>query len=103
MARTFTPKIATANDLFDGDVIYFTSDGSWSRQHGEARIAHSEEDAEALLKAAQRFPERTVGVYLADVTLGSDGRPQPAHFREAFRTRGPSNYFHGKQADLTNV
>jgi hypothetical protein len=31
---------------------------------------------------------------------GPDG-PEPVHFREAFRTRGPSNYRHGKQADLT--
>ena len=23
--------------------------------------------------------------------------PEPIHFREAFRTRGPSNYAHGKQ------
>jgi len=27
-----------------------------------------------------------------------EGRPEPVHFREVFRTRGPSNYFHGKQA-----
>jgi hypothetical protein len=41
-----------------------------------------------------------VGAYLADATAGPDG-PEPVHFREAFRTRGPSNYPHGKQADLT--
>ena len=39
-----------------------------------------------------------VGAYLADAQPGPDG-PEPVHFREAFRTRGPSNYFHGKQAD----
>ena len=33
-----------------------------------------------------------------DVRIGPDG-PEPAHFREAFRTRGPSNYPHGKQAE----
>ena len=37
-----------------------------------------------------------VGVYLADARLGPNG-PEPIHFREAFRTRGPSNYAHGKQ------
>jgi len=28
--------------------------------------------------------------------MGDHG-PEPIHFREAFRTRGPSNYAHGKQ------
>ena len=41
-----------------------------------------------------------VGPYLAEAKRGDDGRPEPTHFREAFRRRGPSNYFHGKQADL---
>jgi hypothetical protein len=27
---------------------------------------------------------------------GPDG-PEPSHFREAFRRKGPSNYAHGKQ------
>jgi len=37
-----------------------------------------------------------VGAYLADAQLGACG-PQPVHFREIFRTRGPSNHAHGKQ------
>ena len=28
-----------------------------------------------------------------------DGTPEPTHFREEFRRTGPSNYFHGKQAE----
>ncbi|MEM8788636.1 MAG: DUF2849 domain-containing protein [Pseudomonadota bacterium] len=97
MPRKFSPKIATANDLFEGDVIYFTARGTWSRDHGEATLAETQEAADALLEAASAFPDRTVGVYLADAEL-RDGQPAPVHFREAFRTRGPSNYFHGKQA-----
>ena len=98
MARVFVPKIATANDLLEGDVVYFTADGTWSRLHEQARVAHAPEDAEALLKQAEAFPQQVVGVYLADVAMDEDGAPQPVHFRETFRTRGPSNYFHGKQA-----
>ena len=37
-----------------------------------------------------------VGAYLADAKAGPTG-PEPIHFREVFRTRGPSNYAHGKQ------
>jgi hypothetical protein len=38
------------------------------------------------------------GAYLADAAMGDKG-PEPTHFREDFRTRGPSNYAHGKQVD----
>lgn len=51
-----------------------------------------------LVEASTRHAE-VVGVYLADMTPGADG-PEPTHFREAFRRKGPSNYAHGKQAEL---
>ena len=98
MARKFLPKVATANDLLEGDVVYFTDQGDWTREHGEAAVAETEDAAEALLKAASKFPHRVVGVYLADADLTS-GKPAPIHFREVFRTRGPSNYpQHGRMA-----
>jgi len=97
MPRPFTPKIATANHLLEGDVIYFTDPG-WSRDHSDAAFARSAAEADALFARAAQEPHLTVGVYLADAAL-VDGRPAPTHFREEFRTRGPSNYFHGKQAD----
>ncbi|MBZ0123081.1 MAG: DUF2849 domain-containing protein, partial [Roseovarius sp.] len=34
----------------------------------------------------------------ADAVAGPGG-PEPAHFREDFRRKGPSNLFHGKQAE----
>lgn len=98
MAREFLPKVATGNDLYEGDVVYFSKDGAWSRFHGDADYALNAEDASALLKAASAFPQQVVGVYLADAEI-RDGRPVPVHFREVFRTRGPSNYYHGKQAE----
>ena len=39
-----------------------------------------------------------VGAYLADF-IDEGAGPKPVHFREAFRTIGPGNYFHGKQAE----
>ena len=99
MARKFTSQVATGNDLLEGDVVYFTSNGGWSRSHGDAELAETPEAAEALLSRASAFPHQVVGVYLAEAQL-KGGKPAPVHFREAFRTRGPSNYFHGKQADL---
>ncbi|MEL6126282.1 MAG: DUF2849 domain-containing protein [Pseudomonadota bacterium] len=100
MAREFKPKIVTANDLLEGDVIYLTAEGAWSRRHADALVATTEEDAAELLAQAQTQQHRLVGPYLAEAKIGEDGAPQPVHFREAFRTRGPSNYNHGKQAEL---
>jgi hypothetical protein len=104
MARRFQPQMATGNDLLEGDVVYFTSDGDWSREIGDAALAHSAEAAENLLKGASAFPNQVVGVYLVEAALDDDGRAAPAHFRETFRTRGPSNYpQHGRQAERSHV
>lgn len=97
MAKPFQPKVATSNHLLEGDVIYFTRPG-WTRHLREAAVATTPEDAEALLQEAQNYPLETVGVELTTVDL-STGKPTPTHFREDFRTKGPSNYFHGKQAE----
>lgn len=99
MARAYTPKVVTANDLLDGDVIYLNAAGGWTRVMAEAAMAETEDEAERLLAIAKKDANQLVGLYLADARRGVNG-PEPIHFREAFRTTGPSNYFHGKQAEL---
>ena len=99
MAKAFTAKIVTANDLFEGDVIYLTANGSWSREHSDAAVAETSERAEELLARAEAQQDVQIGAYLADTRVDAEGRPLPIHFREVFRTRGPSNYHHGKQAE----
>jgi hypothetical protein len=99
MKGRFTPKIVTANDLRLGDVVYLTADDRWSRQHREAELIDDEAHAQMRLLHAAAQKLIVVGAYLADARPGPDG-PEPVHFREAFRTRGPGNYFHGKQAEL---
>ena len=63
-----------------------------------------EDEAHAQLRLLHAAGQKliVVGAYLADAKAGANG-PEPVHFREAFRTRGPSNYAHGKQVDLTHV
>jgi hypothetical protein len=99
MKGRFTPKVVTANDLRLGDVVYLTADNRWSRHHHEAELITDEPHAQLRLHHAQAQKLTVVGVYLADARPGPNG-PEPTHFREAFRTRGPSNYPHGKQAGL---
>ncbi|MBD3787281.1 MAG: DUF2849 domain-containing protein [Sphingomonadales bacterium] len=96
MSRKFTPKVVTANDLRIGDVVYMTADGGWTRAHAEAELIEDEAIAELWLLAAMGQAGLVVGAYLADARMGPQG-PEPVHFREVFRTRGPSNYVHGKQ------
>ena len=96
MPRPFTPKVVTANALLDGDVVYLTAEDRWTRQHARAELIEDAALAARRLALAQGQTDRVVGAYLAEARPGPRG-PQPVHLREAVRSRGPSNYFHGKQ------
>lgn len=102
MPRAFTPKVVTANALIEGDVVYQTADDQWTRDLSKAELITEEGLANLRLAQAVGQPELVVGAYLADAAASEDG-PQPTHFREEFRRTGPSNYFHGKQAELNDV
>ncbi len=65
----------------------------------EAELIEDEAHAQVRLLDAERQQNQIVGAYLADVAKGPNG-PEPTHFREDFRRTGPSNYFHGKQAEV---
>jgi hypothetical protein len=96
MARAFTPKVLTANRLLEGDVVYLGQDNEWVLNHRDAVFFSDEAVANNALASAKTQPEFLVGPYLANAEM-QDGHPAPTHFREEFRTRGPSNYAHGKQ------
>ena len=96
--------MATGNDLLEGDVVYFTSTGDWSREIGDAALAVNPEAAEDLLRAPRRFRTRWSASISSRRRSTTAGRAAPAHFREVFRTRGPSNYpEHGRQAERSDV
>lgn len=100
--RPAFPLMLLANDLLDGDVV-FRADGGWSRDPVDAVIARDEETAARLEAEAQAsFRAReVVDAYLVDVTIGPNGVPTPNHFRERFKTLGPSHRPDlGKQAEF---
>lgn len=101
MSRRFVPKVVTANLLREGDVVYQTGDDRWTPHHNKAELIEDEAHAQLRLLQASAQKLLVVGAYLADARPGPNG-PEPIHFREEFRTRGPSNYHHGKQADLAS-
>jgi len=90
MDRPFTPCIVSANDLMAGDVVYLDAAHGWTRDLAAAAVARTEAEAGALLAAAAQ-PGRVVDAYLAEVAVEPGRAPRPLHFREVFRTRGPSN------------
>lgn len=85
------PVILLANHLLDGDVIFHTGEG-WSLDPAKALVAH--DDATVILlddagKAALARSE-VVDAYLVDVAVDENGSVIPRHFRERFKTLGPS-------------
>lgn len=98
MANDFNAKVVTANTLLEGIVVYLAADDRWLPDMTEAEVLDDEAHATLRLLQAQARTKEVVGVYLADVKVGPNG-PEPVHFREDFRRLGPSNRFHGKQAD----
>ena len=77
------PLILTANELFDGDVVYFTGAG-WSPDRRLALAASDEAGAETLEAALEAAVAQgsVIDPYLIDA-------PQ-AHYRERIRLSGPT-------------
>ncbi|MGB2198956.1 MAG: DUF2849 domain-containing protein [Luminiphilus sp.] len=95
MARIKAPVVITANDLLTGEVVYLDLAHRWSPELSTAKVFNVIDEAEDEL--ATVFSEAVViGAYLAEVS--TDSKVTPRHYRETFRHKGPSNYFHGKQA-----
>jgi len=85
------PQILFAADLRDGETLFLGADG-WSRDASAAQIARNDAEAAELSArgAADIAANRVVDVYLADVALGPGGAPEPLHYREKIRLKGPS-------------
>ena len=89
MTKYLRPKIVSANDLLDGDVVYLDAAGAWTRALRDATVAETPDAADQLQILADQ-PDKVIGPYLLDVTIDDDGLPFPSHFREKFRDRGPT-------------
>ncbi|MDF3607246.1 DUF2849 domain-containing protein [Paracoccus sp. DMF-8] len=105
MSKAFTPSpetpaVITANDLRMGHCVWMTEDG-WTADPREARLFEDKGHADLALLDAEAQGHIVVGPYVAEVRRGPNG-PEATHFREEFRRLGPSNYFHGKQAETAN-
>ena len=94
MSRIKAPVVITANDLLSGEVVYLDAAHRWSIELSAAKVFEVADEATNELNVMAQEAD-VVGAYLAEVTVGASVTPR--HYREGFRQRGPSNYFHGKQ------
>jgi hypothetical protein len=86
-----TLKVATANRLDDGEVVYLSAAGAWSERLEDGAVAETPDGDAALLSKARRSvgARLVVDPYLMNVARGSD-RLRPLSQREVIRARGPS-------------
>lgn len=96
MTNKATTKIITANDLLSGEVVYLSASGKWSPLHSDA-VMFDDIQADTRLAEVQKIDTSVVGPCLAGAARDGNA-PSPIHFREIFRTKGPSNRLIGKQA-----
>ncbi len=83
-----TGKVATANRLSDGAVVFLAKSGLWSEDIDNALIAV---ETASLTEEATRAEavNHVTGSYLIDVER-SAGRVRPLHIRERIRATGPT-------------
>jgi hypothetical protein len=97
MARLNPPVLITANALAGGEVIYLTEQQTWSPWINEGFIFNDLDTANTVM-VARALEHEVVGPYLMSV-LVDNGQIKGQDYRENFRSLGPTNYWHGKQAE----
>jgi hypothetical protein len=83
-------KILTANRLRDGETVYYTAAGQWSRYVSEAKVAATPEEAEALAAIGKAAYAANLIIDVAVIDAVDGGEAKPAHIREIIRASGPT-------------
>ncbi len=80
------PSVITANRLTDGIVVYLASDGEWTEQIAEARLADTDEEIKVLEAEAEKAVQErlVISVYPMPIAL-NDGAVDPLSVRERIR------------------
>ena len=90
--------LVTANDLHNGDVVYLGVLGNWVAFLNEATVFPTLDNAQKQADISNhKQAHHIVGAYA--IALGQDGLPLST--KEQIRSKGPTNYAHGKQQDPT--
>jgi len=85
------PQMLTANDLKQGDVLYWKA-GGWVKAFDQGDVFADPAAADAALAQAQAFVtgNRVIAPYLFEVVRQTNGSIRPVKEREIIRSLGPS-------------
>jgi hypothetical protein len=81
-------KVASANRLADGMVVFLDDAGQWTERLDRAAIARDKQAAEGLLARAQAKSFTVVDPFLVAVIEDEAGRIEPLSLREKIRASG---------------
>ena len=81
-------KVASANRLADGTVVWLDDAGDWTTRLDRAAIARDGRAGEILLLRAQAEAFTVVDPFLVAVTEDEDGTIAPLSLREKIRASG---------------
>ncbi len=81
-------KVASANRLNDGAVVFLDDAGVWTTELSRAVLARGEREAEILLERAQAEGFSVVEPFLVAVSEEEDGTLEPLSLREKIRVSG---------------
>ncbi|RMF41637.1 MAG: DUF2849 domain-containing protein [Alphaproteobacteria bacterium] len=94
MARAQHPVILTAQDLIEGDAVWWTGTG-WSRNLAHALVYNDPAAADAAEARLAAEESRVVGVYRVEVDPAPV--PRPILRREAIRADGRPSFAYRPQ------
>ncbi len=81
-------KVASANRLADGTVVWLDDAGQWTTRLDRAAIARDSRTAEILLQRALAEAFTVVDPFLVAVIEDDDGTVEPLSLREKIRASG---------------
>ena len=96
MAAALTTKaILTANDVRNGDIVFWTAEQSWSTSIDDAAIGYGKEETDQLTQAGEKAEaaNTVVGAYLIALRPEDTTARVPVKMREVRRLAGPSIEF----------
>ena len=96
MAAALTTKaILTANDVRNGDIVFWTAEQSWSTSINDAAIGYDKDETDQLTQAGEKAEaaNTVVGAYLIALRPEDTTARVPVKMREVRRLAGPSIEF----------